>query len=201
MHIYWHGLSCVRLQTQEAVLLINPYQDSVGIKMPSLKVDIAATTNPNNDQANNISRLQGEPRVIDNPGEYEVSGMFIYGVPQTDSRTMYVIDAEGMKIGHPGIEPPEMTDDQLKQFEGVDILFLPLTCESSKICSRLVSQIQPRIVIPIQYKTPKVKLKLNTLDGFAKEMGVKDASGEKKVILKQKDLPNEETRTIILSPA
>ncbi|MFH1425954.1 MAG: MBL fold metallo-hydrolase [Candidatus Kerfeldbacteria bacterium] len=201
MHIYWHGLSCVRIQTQDAMLLINPYQDKFGLKMPSLKVDVVASTKPDDDQANNFGRLQGDPMIICNPGEYEKSGMIIYGVPQTEGRSMYVIDAEGITLGHPGISPPELTDEQLKQFEGVDVLFLPLTCESNKICSTLLSQIEPRIIIPIQYKIPKVKLKLNDLDRFAKELGKNSITGEKKVILKKKDLPVDETRMIVLDPS
>ena len=65
----------------------------------------------------------------------------------------------------------------------------------------MVAQVQPRVVIPIMYKTPKVKTKLAALDDFAKELGVKDTSGEKKVIIKQKDLPVEDMQVIILNPA
>jgi L-ascorbate metabolism protein UlaG (beta-lactamase superfamily) len=200
MHIFWHGMSCVRLQTQSAMVLVNPYQDSVGAKMPALKVEIVASTDPENEQANNIDRLQGSPLVISNPGEYESKGVFFYGIPSGGSRSLFVISAEGMTIGHPGTVAQELSDAQLELFEGVDILFLPVTGDK-KAVSALLSQVEPRVVIPVQYATGKTKAKLDPLAGFAKEMGIKDTAGEAKVILKQKDLPVENTQVIVLRAA
>lgn len=181
-------------------MLINPYQDSVGLNMPKLKVNVVATTDLNNDQTNNLDRLQGDPMKITGPGEYEVQGIFFYGIPNTGGRTMFVIEAEGIKVGHPGVTVKELSYKELELFEGVDVLLLPLTGEDSKACSQIISQVEPRVIIPIQFKTPKVKEQLDTIDAFAKEMGVKDIGGEKKVILKKKDLPVEETQIQVLSP-
>lgn len=201
MHITWHGMSCIKIQSDEVQVLINPYQDSVGLTMPKLKVDIAATTNINSEESNNFQRLQGDPLLITNPGEYEAQGVFFYGIPHNGGAgTMFVIEAEGLKLGHPGTSPDALTEQELEQLEGVDVLFLPLTCSEKKTCATIVSQVEPRVIIPIQYKTAKVKAKLETIDAFAKEMGLKDTTGEKKVIIKQKDLPVEETQVIVLQP-
>lgn len=169
--------------------------------MPKLKVDIITTTDHSDDTANNLSRLQGEPMIIKNPGEYESHGIFVYGIPAGGEKSLFVIEAEGIRLGHAGLYPQELTDTQLEIFEGVDILFLPITTDNKKLVSGMVSQVQPRIVIPIMHTSPKVKMKLATLDDFAKELGVKDTTGEKKVIIKQKDLPVEDTQVIILNPA
>lgn len=200
MHITWHGLSCVKLQTDTGLILINPYQDSVGISMPKLKVDIACSTDTDNDQCNNLQRLQGDPFLVETPGEYEVQGNFIYGIP-AGHRTMYVVDAEGVTVGHPGTQLSHLKGTQLELFEGVDILLLPITGSDAKERADFISQVEPRIIIPIQYQSPKVKEKMDTLDVFAKEMGVKDTSGEKKLIMKKKQLPVEETQVIILDVA
>lgn len=205
MHITWHGLSCVKLQThgrsEDAQLLINPYQDSTGLQMPKLKIDIAAVTDPTNEWCNNTDRLQGEPFLITHPGEYEVKEIFIYGVPDINNRVLYVIEAEGIKLGHLNTELKELTEEQLKLIEGVDVLFLPLTTENPKLYSSVVSQVEPRIVIPILYHTPKVKAKLNTIDAFLKEFGAKNVQPENKIILKQKDLPVDETKVVVLNVA
>jgi L-ascorbate metabolism protein UlaG (beta-lactamase superfamily) len=198
MHITWHGLSCIKLQTQDALLLINPYQDSVGISMPKLKVDILLSSNMADDQCNNLDRLQGEPFLITTPGEYEVKNMFVYGTPDEARGTLFMVEAEGIKVGHLGTSPLPLTSEQLELFEGVDVLFLPLSGGEEKQRAELVSQIEPRVIIPIQYTTPKVTVALETVNAFAKEMGVSDTTGEKKIIVKEKDLPVEETRVMVL---
>jgi L-ascorbate metabolism protein UlaG (beta-lactamase superfamily) len=200
MHITWHGLGCVKLQTSTGTVLLNPFQDNASFKMSSLKVDIAATANENDEHANNLERLQGEPFLIEHPGEYEIKDVFIYGI-RLGSDTGFVISAEGMTIGHPGMQVEDYTEKQLDRFESVDILLLPLTGSTVKQQSALISQIEPRIVIPIHFKTAKTKKAPDdwaTLDGFAKEMGKKDLTPESKVIVKANKLPQDEQQVIVL---
>lgn len=200
MHISWHGMSCVKIQTADAQLVINPFQDS-GITMPKFKVDIVASSNVDNDQANNIDRLQGDPFTITNPGEYEVNNVFIYGISASSGETMYVVDAEGITLGHLGTAPAELTNEQLQMFDAVDVLFLPLHGADGKLLSSIASQVEARVIIPVQYNAPKSKSKLDSIDVFAKEFGVKDTTGEKKIIIKKKDLPVDEIRVHVLSVA
>jgi L-ascorbate metabolism protein UlaG (beta-lactamase superfamily) len=201
MHISWHGLSCVKIQTATSVLVINPFQNSFGVQMPKFKTNVAISTDSRNDQTNNTSSLQGEPFFIGTAGEYEVNGMFITGVQYNGGHVMYLIEVEGITLAHLGTVSTELTDEQLEVLEGVDVLFLPLTCEKGHSCSRMVSQIEPRVIIPIQYKAGKFNVELDSIAAFAKEMGVKDATGEDKIILKVKDLPVEETQVKILNIA
>lgn len=137
--------------------------------------------------------------MISTAGEYESSGFFVNGVQYNGNHVLYVIEAEGMRLAHLGTVTGELSDAQLEVLEGVDVLFLPLTCEEGHTCSSMVSQIEPRVIIPIQYKTGKFKGNLAPLEPFVKSMGVKDANGEDKVILKAKDLPVDETRVIVLN--
>lgn len=198
MHIYWHGLSCVKLQVGDINVIINPYQNETGLSMPKLKVDIVATTDLENPETNNIDRLQGDPVIVQNAGEYEIHGVFFYGTQAANGQTMYAIEAEGMRLAHLGTEPVELTTADLELFEGVDILFIPVTGDK-KLIGKLISHIEPRVIIPIQYATKGVKTKLDSLDAFEKEMGVKLPQPESKIILKEKQLPAEETQIIILS--
>lgn len=200
MHISWQGLSCVKIQTKDALVLVNPFQDTTGLSMPKLKVDIVASTDMENAECNNIDRLQGEPTLVVNPGEYEIKNVFLYGIHRSTNQQLFLIEAEGMTLGHPGNAPFELTSAQLEQLENVDILFVPISGGDAKAYTQMISQIEPRIIIPIQYKTAKEKGDLQTIDGFIKELGVKNTTPEKKIILKAKDLPVEETQIILLSP-
>ncbi len=200
MHIYWHGLSCVKLQVGDINVVINPFQNETGLSMPKLKVDIVATTNLDDPQTNNIDRLQGDPIIVQNAGEYEIHGVFFYGLQHKSGNTLFAIEAEGMRLGHLGSEPVELTSQELELFEGVDILFLPITGDQ-KLIAKLISHIEPRVIIPIQYASKGVKAKLDNLEGFSKEMGMKMPEPETKVIIKEKQLPAEETQVIVLAAA
>lgn len=198
MHISWHGFSCVSLQTGDTTVLINPYQDTVGVQMPRLKAQIVAVTEPGSEQTNNAERIQGDPLVIETPGEYEIHGVFFYGIPHTSEQNLYVIEAEGLSVGHPGILSSPLSDAELELFEGVDVLFLPVSSINTKIRSEFISRVEPRIIIPIQYKTRSAKIDLEEIDGFLKEMGVQNPPREKKLVVKEKNLPAEETAIIVL---
>lgn len=193
MHIFWHGISCVKIQTHDAVFIFNPYSDSVGITMPKLKAEVVVTTNPANEQSNNIERLQGEPFVISGAGEYEVKGMHIHGMEYADGSVFYITKSEGITVAHLGTLNMPLTDEHLEALEGVDILLLPLACAEGVTPDKVVANIEPRIVIPIAYKTSKVKIALPEFDAFAKDMGLKDTTPEEKLLIKFKDLPQEET--------
>ena len=61
----------------------------------------------------------------------------------------------------------------------------------------VISQIEPRIVIPMHYKVPGLKIDLDGVEKFIKELGLKPRQEEKLKILK-KDLPQEDMELVVL---
>lgn len=169
--------------------------------MPKLKADVVVVSNMENDACNNIDRLQGEPFRITAPGEFEVKGMHIRGVEYGENDTFYMLKAEGMTLAHLGTTGMPFSDEHLSLLEGVDVVFLPLNCTEGVVPSKMVATIEPRVVVPIMYKAAKEKLKLPEFDAFAKDMGLKNVEPEEKLLLKLKDLPQEETSIRVLSVA
>ncbi len=199
MQIQWLGLSCFRIQTKNSVVITDPYSDSTGLTMPKLKADITLVSDTTNKAANNIKRLSGDPFLIDGPGEYEVQGTFIYGIPMKN--TIYLIEDEGIKLVFLGHLDKALTDKELAKMEGADILLLPVGSLSKEFRTINISQIEPRVIIPYLYKQPKIKLKLDGVDVFLKEMGVKEAQPLDKYTIKAKDLPQDKTIVTILNPS
>ena len=109
MQITWKGVSCVLLgvsagKQEQIRIVIDPYQDSVGLKLPSLEADILLVSKDDQDH-NNASAVKGDPFLISNPGEYDVKGVFIQGVSSVGDKlhnTIYIIEAEGMRLCHLG---------------------------------------------------------------------------------------------------
>ena len=114
---------------------------------------------------------------------------------------MIRIDAEGMSVAHLGLAIGELTDQQLDVLGGVDVLFIPvgdLDCYGARSAVKAINAIEPRVIIPIAHHSdndPDAK----TVDGFVKELGIQSEQTEKKVILKKKDLPQEESRVVVLA--
>ena len=70
----------------------------------------------------------------------------------------------------------------------------------AKAAAKVVSQIEPRIVIPMHYLLAGLKFKLHKVDEFLKEMGVKNAEAQNKFTVKVRDFSSEETKVVLLTP-
>jgi L-ascorbate metabolism protein UlaG (beta-lactamase superfamily) len=94
-----------------------------------------------------------------------------------------------------------LTTDQLEKIGAVDVLLVPVggtyTIEA-KDAVKVISQIEPKIVIPMHYLLPKHKEKLDDVDKFLKAMGSKSIEPQNKLTIKQKDLPEEDTQQIVI---
>ena len=209
MTIFWLGQSAFKIVDKEVTVAIDPY-DKIGLKMPKFQADILLITHDHSDH-NFIEAIKGEPFIIDSQGEYEVRNVFVYGLPafhdnkegaESGKITVFVIEMEGMKIAHLGdIGQESLTDEQLEELEGVDILLIPVGGEETingAGAVKIISQIQPRIVIPMHYKIPGLNMKLEPVDKFLKEFGVSAPEKMEKLKISKKDLPQEETKIIIL---
>jgi len=207
MHITWKGQSCFQimatpLKGEQVSVVIDPFDDSLGLKSPSLQADILITSDYGMGK-----EIKGNPFLISNPGEYEIKDVFIHGfyfIQKKGRNTIYVIEAEGIRLCHlNNFSNKEITSEQLEKIGDIDILMIPTgggdIIDSSQAV-KIVSQIEPRIVIPMSYKIPKLKIKLEGVDVFLKAMGQKSAETLDKLLIKKKDLPEGETKVIVLRP-
>jgi len=213
--ITWAGQSCFQISVSNGKdnstdIVIDPFDDSLGLKVPNFSADIALVTHEHYDH-NNIKALKGDPFVINGPGEYEVKGVFIQGIPsfhddeegkKRGQNTIYVFEAEGVRFCHLGdFGQKQLTDEQLEEIDSVDILMIPVggtyTIDSSG-ASKIISQIEPKIAIPMHYQLPKLKIKLDGVDKFLKTMGKPSVTPIDKLSVKFKDLPKEGAMEIIV---
>jgi L-ascorbate metabolism protein UlaG (beta-lactamase superfamily) len=215
MTITWLGHACFKIQDKNVTIITDPYDPSIGLKLPRLAADIVTVSHDHYDH-NNIGAIRGvngEPFVIKNPGEYELKGVFIYGLPswhdksegkERGTNTIYRIEMEDISLVHLGDLGHILNEDQIKILEGVDILCIPVGgvyTINAKEAAEVISQIEPRIVIPMHYKIPGLKINIDPIDKFAREMGVSVKEKLPKLKVSQKDLPQEETKIIILECA
>ncbi len=214
MVITWYGQSCFKIQAGETVLAVDPFDKSIGLTPPRFRADILAITHDHYDH-NNKESINGEPFLIGGPGEYEIKGLEILGIEsfhddaegaKRGKNTIYKIEMDEIRVCHLGdLGQEKLTDKQLQSLGEIDVLMIPVggkyTIDATEALAA-INQIEPRIVIPMHYKIPGLKVDLAGLNEFLKEFGSKETKAEEKLTLKKKDLPQEEeTKLVILKLA
>jgi len=215
MKIVWHGHSLFQITTNpeknnQVQIVIDPFDKSIGLRVPKLEADILLVTHQHHDH-NNIKAVSGNPFLIEGPGEYEVKGVFIRGILSfhDDSRgkergmnTIYVMESEDIKLCHLGdFGQKELTEEQMEKIGEIDILMIPVGGNytiSLKEVAKIMSQLEPKITIPMHYAIPKLKIKLNPLNRFLKMFGIKSLTPLNKLSIKKKDIPADEAKIIVL---
>ncbi len=203
MTIEWFGNTCVSLTTGQGTIVVDPFPATTGLKLPKLQPDLLLLTNDSGDRAS----VGGVPFVVDGPGEYEVKKTFVYGIPvQANGQnrlTLYQLETEGVSFAHLGNLGHQLTNGELERLEGVDVLFIPVGGHGvldADGASTVISAVEPRIVIPMQYKIPGLKQSLDSVSAFAKELGVKESETLAKFKFSAKDLPQDNMQIVILTP-
>lgn len=217
MQIIWHGQSCFqfifsRRKEEKITFVIDPFSAEIGLRLPKIGADVLLVTHNHNDHSN-VKGISGNPFLINGPGEYEIKGIFVQGIEcfhdgsqgkERGRTTTFIIEEGGMKLCHLGdLGQNELTPSQLEKIGNVDILMIPVGgvyTISVQEASKVISQIEPKIVIPMHYHIPNLKIKLDNLDKFLKVMGVKSIEALSKIIIKKRDLPADGMQIVILRP-
>lgn len=209
MHLSWLGISSFKIETKDAVLVTDPFSPKVSKKPMRAKADLVIISRFGDAVHGHVDAIQGEPFVVDHPGEFEIKGVFIQGtaIPMKDptkTTTIFSLDIEGMRLVHLGNLETIPSADILEKLDGVDILLLPVGGAGLdlKQVVKLVNEIEPRVVVPMHYAQDGVDIgtKLGPVSAFLKEMGASNVKPIDRMLFKKKDLPaEEETQVIVFS--
>ncbi len=191
-------------------IYIDPFDKSIGLRPPFGQGNIVLTTHDHYDH-NNVGTIKGNPFIVEGPGEYEIKGVNIYGTlafhdskegKERGLNTIYVVESEEMRICHLGdLGQRELSEEQLEKMGEIDILMVPVGGNftlSAEQASRIINQIEPKIVIPMHYKIPGLNLKIDGVDKFLKVMGEGKVEAQEKLVIKKKELPSEEAKIVVM---
>lgn len=195
MQITWHGQNCFSFEGKSAVVVVDP---SAG-RLPRANVDVLVLPRPINED--DVKGLKTTPFVVETPGEFEAKGVFVRGMADGGSGClMFRFEIDGIHIGH--LSSLAKKDQAVETFfDGVDVLCVPTggdTVLSPTDAAEVVSSIEPRIVIPMHFKTAAEK-NLQPVEKFCQAMGMAVVEPQAKLSLQAKDLPHEDTSLVILS--
>lgn len=206
MQIQYFGLSSFKITTKEATVITDPFHKDSGLTPPRGAADIIILAQKNKSLYSAISGISGEPFNISDPGEYDIKGVTVTGIPlkQEDKYvTVFLIESEDLRILNlTHIKDFNMSEDEIEALGEIDILILPVggnTVLSASAASKVVNEIEPKVVIPSHYKMPGLIVDVDAVDKFIKEMGGKKEEMEK-LTVKKKDLQEEGTKVVVLEP-
>ncbi len=209
MQITWLGQSCFKIDTKsgndEVTIIIDPFDpEKTGLKLPrTLTADIVLQSDEK--LAHPVETKEGKrPFVIGKPGEYEVKGVFVYAIPViregSVAQHIFWIEAEQIVLTHLGSLDHIPDEKVTEHIENLDVLLLPVGGNGVldvKQASELVSELEPRMVIPMQFNIPGLKLKRDEVGPFLKAVGAKSETMPK-LKLTKKDLPADEMKVVVL---
>ena len=195
MEITWLGHSCFKIKGKKVTIITDPYDDSIGYTLGEQEADIVTLSHahPGHSFATGIS---GSPRIVSSPGEYDMAGVLISGVKtfhdtvaggERGKNIIYILYFEGIRICHLGDLGHMFDAEKASGLSDMDVLMVPVggvsTIGASE-AAEMTRMLEPKAVIPMHYKTEDLKLQLNPIDGFRKEMSVKaDIKPESKLVI------------------
>ena len=220
MELTYYGRTCVRIRSREATIAYDPYTSIVGPTGRGMSADIVTLSHPDDAP---LSRVKGRlaPRdnrtpiatsldsavILEGPGEYEVKSVLITGIrsyrdehrgPAARHNTVFAAELDGIHVVHLGDYADGLTAEQIGELPGCDIVLVPVGGElSPQAASRLISQMEPKIVIPMSMVDDASKAAAAIM-AFCKEQGLATPPpAQQKLAITISALP-EETTTVII---
>ncbi len=211
MDVTWLGHGCFRLRGRAAAVVTDPYPPAVGLKLARMDAEVV-TVSHEHDNHNFTQVVRDGAYEIRGPGEYEVAGVSVIGIPtyhdaekgaKHGRNTVYLIEIDDVRVCHLGDLGHKLEDAEAEAVTTPDVLLVPVggaSAMNGAQAAEVVRQLEPRYVIPMHYAIPGLKLKLDPIDRFLKEMGVTVSEAQPKLAVQKSSVTEYETKVVVLEP-
>jgi L-ascorbate metabolism protein UlaG (beta-lactamase superfamily) len=208
LDINWFGHACFRIREKGVTVVTDPHPEELGYGRPRIRADVVTVSHAHEGHSS-IKGFRGSPRVLNCPGEYEVGGVFITGVPtyhdvnrgrDQGQNIAFLFDFDGLTVCHLGDLGHVLAQSEVEGLDQVNVLLIPVGGRSTigaVQAAEVVSTIEPNIVIPMHYRTEATSRNLDPVSRFTKAMGVGDIEPQEMLRVSKGSLP-EETRIVLL---
>jgi L-ascorbate metabolism protein UlaG (beta-lactamase superfamily) len=168
VQIRWLGHTCFSFAGGGQTLLVNPFRAigcTAGYREPNVQADIVMISSRLLDEGV-VEGLPGNPRVLSDPGIYELDGLQIEGIPIDHDRVngfrfgtnvMWNWEHAGMNILHMGGAAAPVAVEQQILIGRPDILLIPVgggpKAYTAQEAVDAIELLNPKLVIPTHYRT------------------------------------------------
>lgn len=213
MKIKFLGHAAFLIESGSGVKIItDPYKPGCfdgGIQYQPITEEANIVTISHEHDDHNCTDIQGEPvfvrgAVKKNVKGIDIAGMDVFhdesGGSERGTNTIFKMTIDDMSIVHLGDLGHPLSDEDAKQIGAVDILFVPVGgyfTIDAKVAEDTVSKLNPRVVIPMHFKTEKCGFPIAAVDDYVKDKDTKKFDGQ--VEIKKEDLPDK-MKIYLLTP-
>jgi len=211
LDVTWLGHGCFRLRGRSAAVVTDPYPPAIGLKLSRMDAEVV-TVSHDHDNHSYTQVVREGAYEIRGPGEYEVAGVSVIGVPtyhdsekgaKQGRNTVYLIEIDDVRVCHLGDLGHKLGDVEAETVASPDVLLVPVggqTAMNGAQAAEVVRQLEPRYVVPMHYAIPGLKLQLDPIDRFLKEMGVTSSEPQAKLAVQKSSVTEYETKVVVLEP-
>ncbi len=205
MDMQFYGANCLVLTGKQARVVVDDTTSINGGKSIVKEGDICLFTAPHE------GAQAGAKLVVDMPGEYEASGVSVFGIQARahmdeegrHTATMYKITWGDTTVLVTGHVYPKLSDADLEAIGLVDVMFVPVggngyTTDATGAL-QLIKQVEPKVVIPTHYAESGVSYEVPQapLDEALKTMGMEPKETAKKYQFKPAEV-TDTTQLVVL---
>jgi len=200
MEITYHGLSCVRLRGRETTVVVDPPQAQLPGLAKSASGLVVRTEGATDSEK--LRYREGDVQEVSGPGEFEVRGVSVYGIP-ADGVTVMRITVDDVRVVSAGRLNRQLTEDEIDALGRVDVLVVPVgggDALNATSATKLVQALEPAIVVPARYRATGGTEEYEPVEKFAKEMGLAEGSWQPlpRLSLSGASSDSDETKVVIL---
>jgi L-ascorbate metabolism protein UlaG (beta-lactamase superfamily) len=211
MKLKWLGHSAFLITSSEGVtILTDPYKSgsyegAVGYGEITDAADIVLVSHEHDDH-NSTDSVPGNPVVIRGLGEHESRGIKFAGVgtyhdksqgKERGKNTIFVFEVDGVRVCHLGDLGHTIDQETSSKIGKVDVLLVPVggffTIDAAE-ATAVTETLNPRVVIPMHFKTEKLGFPIAGVDGFLEgkqsverrgsaEIELTEVKGEKQIVV------------------
>jgi L-ascorbate metabolism protein UlaG (beta-lactamase superfamily) len=177
----WHGHACFSLiSSDETRILTDPFDEHVGYELPRVEADVVTISHGHFDHCY-VTPEMGNPEIVRNPGTTIFRDVRITGVPSfhdnnggktRGTNIMFSFKIDDIQIAHLGDLGHTLGPEHVMALGHPQVLLIPVggtyTIDWQE-ASRVVETLEPKIVIPMHYKTAALSFPLDTVDNFLQD--------------------------------
>lgn len=158
-----HAFFTLELANGTAIAM-DPYDELYQYPKRKVKADVVTMSHHHYDH-DGTGAIVTAFTAVDTIGVHKLSGCTITGVPtchdhhqgaHRGSNTFFVVEAEGLRVGHAGDLGHVLSPEQIRSVGKLDILLLPVGGKytiDAKEAVQVWKQLAPTVCIPMHYRT------------------------------------------------
>lgn len=208
MDITWYGQNCFRITERGRLSVVtDPFSEAIGLPVPKLKADIVTLSHNHPDYAN-LEVVKGYQHLLTGAGEYEMGGVFVYGVAlHTIEKTSvihnigYVFKYDDISVAHLGNLAHVPDQSTLAAIGDVNVVLVPVgdgDALKANAAAEVIALLEPSYIVPMHYAIDGLNQNLDPVEKFLKEMGISKAIEED--MLRVTTAMPEQPQVIVLRP-